>query len=251
MSQPTKTALAVVAVIGLALAFWLVLLAPKREKADELGKQVSSLNAEIASERQRAEAGLAAKLAFPDDYQQLILLGKAVPAEAATPSLLVQLNGISAAANTGFNSIKLDDEGGEEGGEVATTETATEGAPVPAAAATEAAAALLPIGATVGPAGLPTLPYKMEFAGGYFDIADFFEGLDGLVRTRDGLVDANGRLVTIDSFVLVPKTQLKKKTILLGEFEVTTYSTPPGEGLTAGATEAGPVPTSAPDPSLP
>ena len=86
MSQNAKTALAIAAVVALAIAFWFLLLSPKQEKADELGSQVKTLRTEVASEQQRVEAGLAAKRAFADDYQQLVLLGKAVPAEAATPS---------------------------------------------------------------------------------------------------------------------------------------------------------------------
>ncbi len=51
--------------------------------------------------------------------------------------------------------------------------------------ATEASAAALPIGAVVGPAGLPTLPVHLNFQGGFFDIANFIGGVDGLV-TADG-----------------------------------------------------------------
>jgi Tfp pilus assembly protein PilO len=241
MSQNTKTALAIAAVVALAIAFWFLLLAPKQEKADELASQAKTLRTEVAGEQQRVESGLAAKRTFAADYQQLVLLGKAVPAEAATPSLLVQLNNVSASADTSFNSIELEE---DEGGE---TEAAPEATSEAAAAPTEAAAALLPIGAAVGPAGLPALPYKLEFNGDYFDIADFLDGLDDLVETRNGLVDADGRLVTIDSFVLDPLVTLKGRTILMGIFNVTTYSTPPDEGLTAGATEAGPPPAPAPE----
>jgi Tfp pilus assembly protein PilO len=235
--KSTRTALAIAGLCLLAVAFWFLLLAPKREQADELTKQVNSLRTAVETEKQRVEVGRVAKRAFATDYQQLILLGKAVPAEAATPSLLVQLNGVSADADTSFNSIELEeDKGGGEGEETAPEPTEA------AAAPTEAAAAQLPIGAAVGPAGLPAAPYKLEFNGGYFDIADFLEGLDSFVETRDGLVDADGRLVTIDSFELRPLTVVDERTVLIGKFNVTTYSVPPGEGLTAGATEAGPAP---------
>ena len=43
---------------------------------------------------------------------------------------------------------------------------------------------MLPIGATVGTAGLPVMPYEMEFEGGFFEIADFFGAVDG-----DGRLD--------------------------------------------------------------
>ncbi len=238
MSQSTKTALACVVVIVIGGAFWLLLLAPKRDKAAELGEQTTALRTNVATEEQRVAAGLAAKRDFPGDYRQLVVLGKAVPAEAATPSLLVQLNGVSAKAETEFQSIALG-----SGGEGAST----------SAGATEGAAALLPLGASVGPAGFAAMPYTLDFEGGFFDIADFIEGLDSLVETKDGLVDAHGRLVTIDGFNLTPQSgeggesDAASSDSLAANFSVTTYVTPPGQGLTAGATESGPAPNTTPN----
>lgn len=227
MSRSTKSALAIVVVLALAGAFWLLLLGPKREKASELAEQTSALRGEVATERQRALAALDAKREFPRYYRELVLLGKAVPAEAATPSLLVQLNGVSAHADTRFQSISL---GGEGGGE--------------AAAETGDPASLLPLGASIGPAGLSAMPYELEFEGGFFDIADFIEGLDSLVKTKNGVVDAKGRLVTIDSFNLAPVAAESSDAAASGSlaagFSVSTYVTPPGQGLTAGATPSGP-----------
>ena len=40
----------------------------------------------------------------------------------------------------------------------------------------------LPIGATVGPAGLPVTPYDLKYFGEFFDMADFFASLDERVE---------------------------------------------------------------------
>lgn len=237
MNQSTKTALAVIAVFALAGAFWLLLLGPKREKASELSEQTASLRSEVASEQQRADAAVVAKREFPRYYSELVLLGKAVPAEAATPSLLVQLNGVSARSDTSFQSIAT---GG--GGEEAVS------AP---AATTEPASTLPPIGSTAGPAGFSAMPYSLELDGGFFDVANFVQGLDSLVTTKDGVVVAKGRLVTIDSFTLAPASEESTggpDAKLAANFEVNTYVTPPGQGLTAGATPSGPTAT---PPALP
>jgi len=216
-----KTALGIALVIVLAGAFWILLLNPKQEKADELGEQTTHLKAEVAAEQQQVDAGLTAKSNFPAYYRQLVVLGKAVPAEAATPSLLVQLNGISSDAHTAFESISLGGVGGEE--------------------ATEGAEGALPIGAGAGPSGLSSMSYALKFDGGFFQIADFIHGLNGLVETHDGAVDANGRLITIDGFTLGPTEEEGHESgELSGTFQVSTYVTPPGQGLTAGATLAGP-----------
>ena len=59
-----------------------------------------------------------------------------------------------------------------------------EGAPAATTVpATESAAAVLPLGAAVGLAGLPTMPYDLIFTGDFFDIADFMAGLDRMVKS--------------------------------------------------------------------
>ena len=111
MKESSKTVLAVLCVVALALVFWLALLAPKRDKAGELSERSDALSAEVATEQAKASEAVAAKEEFPSLYRQLVLLGKAVPAEAATPSLLVQLNGVGARAkassSTSESSVRV------------------------------------------------------------------------------------------------------------------------------------------------
>ena len=229
MSESTKTALAVVAVVVMAAAFWMLLLGPKRDKAGELGEQVTQIQSEVASERAVAQSSLAAKKNFTKNYAELVQLGKSVPAEAATPSLLVQLNGVSDNAKTDFQGI--------------TGAGAAEGSEEPASP--EGESALIPIGATAGPAGLLAMPYQLQFEGGFFQVANFIEGIDSLVETKNGVVDAKGRLITIDGFNLAPLGGEGGEAEgpsgkLTADFSVNTYVTPPGQGITAGATLAGP-----------
>ncbi|MGC1814728.1 MAG: hypothetical protein WA696_11370, partial [Solirubrobacterales bacterium] len=108
-------------------------------------------------------------------------------------------------------------------------------------------AATLPIGAVVGPGGLPTLPYDLTFRGTFFDISNFIGGIDGLVTPQDGgtQVSSDGRLFTVNGFALnggAPGSSPK----LDANFLVTTYVTPEEQGLTAGATPSGPAAPSAP-----
>lgn len=228
-SQGTKTALAAVAVVALGIAFWVLLLGPKRDEADRLSKQADALRSQVAMEETRAAEGLAAKKGFPVEYRQLIELGKAVPGDAETASLLVQLNRLGRRAKTDFEAIKLS--GGEAGG----------GAPPPeeSASATEGEVALAPIGAGVGPAGFLAMPYELEFSGSFFALTKFIHGIDAQVKTAGPVVVANGRLMTIDGFVLTPGEGTLASD-LEAHFNVTTFVVPPGQGLTGGATEAGP-----------
>jgi Tfp pilus assembly protein PilO len=221
MKESTKIALAVVAVVGIAAAFWLVLLGPKRDQAGELGRQVSTVRSEVSTEQQRAADSVAAKKSYPSDYTQLVGLGQAVPAEAATPSLLVQLEGLSTKSKTDFIGITSGSEGAE--GEVAITAEGTAG--------------LAPLGATAGPAGLLKMPYQLQFEGGFFGIANFIHGVDSLVKTKQGKVEAKGRLMTIDNFTLTSGggegSEAPPSSQLSADFSITTYVTPPGQGLTS------------------
>lgn len=241
MKAEKKLAVAVIAVVVLAGAFWMLLLSPKREEASKLGKQVDQLKTSLAQHQSEAANALAAKREFPTNYSQLVVLGKAVPADSETPSLLVQLQHISEKSRVRFESISLDSEGGETGavaepaeGEAAPGSTETLVSP------TEVAASTSPLGASVGPAGLSVMPYTLTFTGDFFHVAAFIHGLDKLVKTTNSNVSVDGRLITVNSFSLAPTPG--SSTNLQATFSVTTYLTPPEQGLTAGATPAGPPP---------
>jgi hypothetical protein len=257
------TALTAVALIGV---FWFVLLSPKRQEASDLKHEVERLEAAVAEQQGTIAFAEEARREFPGDYRRLVTLGKAVPEDDDTSSLFAQLGGISRRAGVGFRALELSEAAAstaapapppappaEEGsvpeqqqaaGEVPAGEGAasTTGS---TAAPTEAVAASLPIGATVGPAGLPVMPYTLDFQGDFFRMADFMRGLDSLVSLKERNVRARGRLLTIDGFVL-SRDLRKGFPSLLATLAVTTYVTPVTQGLTGGATPGGPA---APPPS--
>lgn len=237
------------AAVVLAIAFWVLALGPKRQQASDLGTTVSNLKSSLANDRQEVAAALVARKGFAGDYGQLVVLGKAVPADDETASLLVELNAIAGKAGVRFQEIQLSSAGAEAPAPAAApaespasaspaSSSTPASAPAPAAP-TEAAAATLPLGATIGSAGLGVMPYTLKFTGDFFHVADFIHGLDALVKTANSRVAVDGRLVTIDGFSLGPQ-QGGKFPSLEATFAVTTYLTPAGQGITAGATPAAP-----------
>jgi hypothetical protein len=246
---------AILVVAALAIAFWLLALGPKRQEAGDLAGQVGQLRASVAEAQSQTAEAAAARREFPTDYQQLVVLGKAVPADDDTSSLFVELSQIAGKSKVKFNSIELGDEGGSAEVPAATpTPTTPPATPsdapsgaVPAAATvppTEAAASLLPLGASIGPAGLGVMHYKLDFSGNFFHFADFVKGIDSLVHTGGPEVAVDGRLATIDGFALTgdPNVGFPQ---LDASFAVTTYLTPPTQGVTAGATPTAPAPSGA------
>jgi len=229
----SMTIVAMLVVAALAIAFWVLLLSPEREEAAKLGTQIEQVESSLSQHEAEVSAGEEARKQFPVDYQKLVVLGKAVPAGDETASLLVQVSGIAKRSHVQFKDISLGAEGGS--GE------APESAPPTGASPTEAAASLLPLGATVGPAGLAVMPYTLSFEGSFFQVARFIKGLDSLVKTQNEEVRVDGRLITVDSFSLSGgEGEAGPSSTLTAEFNVTTYVTPPEQGLTAGASPTSP-----------
>jgi Tfp pilus assembly protein PilO len=261
-----------VAVVALAVGFYLMVLGPKRDKASELKDQINQLNGSITAAEQQASYGEQARKDFPKYYGRMVVLGKAVPAESDTASLLVQLNSLSDQSKVDLRAIALNG-GGSEGGSgtatssapsaptsptgaastASTASTSSSAAPTSttgssststAVPATEATAAALPIGSVVGPAGLPTFPYTLTLKGSYFDIGNFIGKIDGLVKPVSGgdQLSPDGRLLTVDGFGL-KVLDLAASPQLDATFTVTAYSSGQ-QGLTAGASSSGPAPVS-------
>jgi Tfp pilus assembly protein PilO len=258
MKASDRTVLLVLLVVGALAAFWFLLISPKRDEVTKLDSEIATVRTSVDQQEQLALAAEQAEEDYPSNYQRLVVLGKAVPTDSDTSSLFVELDEIAADADVEFRSIELtESEGGATpapasqttvdgaAGAGEPTESAEETPAVPPAAtpvATEASAATLPIGATIGPAGLPVMPYAIELTGDFFEIADFLASVDSLVRTGERRPLADGRLITVDGFDLA-MNQAEGFPVLDATLSVTTYVTPSDQGATAGATPQAPAPT--------
>lgn len=245
MSSTNRVIVAMLAVAALAIAFWMLLLSPKRSEVTKLDGDVATQEESLALHRSEAQQGLAAERDFPAQYQQLVVLGKAAPADSETASLLVQMNRIAKHAGVSFQTFVLLPGEGAEAEAPAEVPPPEGGEPASYPSPTEVAASTLPLGASIGPAGLAAMPYTLEFKGNFFQLADFIHGLDSLVETKNAEVDVTGRLVTINSFNLTGDSNVGFPQ-LEASFSVTTYLVPPALGVTGGATPTSPEPSAAP-----
>jgi Tfp pilus assembly protein PilO len=268
-----------IALLGLIAAFWFLVLSPKRQEASDLGAKVSELETTVAAQENLAATAQEAKKSYDQNYHQLVVLGKAVPEDADTSSLLVELQRTADHDDVDFDSIALGEGSGDAAaaasqvaapapltapGESSSTEAATSGengaapaegstepaaTPTPTAATpTETTAATLPLGASVGPAGLPVMPYDLSFTGGFFQIADFFSSIDSLVHSSGDDVGVRGRLLTVNGFSLTPVDEAGggSDPMLNADVSLTSYVTPAEQGAVAGSTPAAPAPTTPP-----
>lgn len=259
MKSTDRTILIGVGIAGLVVALWLGVISPKRAQLSKLDHEISTLSDSVAEQQALAAAAEQAKQAYGSNYHRLVVLGKAVPSEADSASLLVQTSGLAHRSGIEFRTLALSSAGDPSTPvDTAAAQTTADSATPPAdasstdagtpasapAPATEAAAASLPIGATVGPAGLPVMPYNLTFTGDFFEIADFISRLDSMVHTDTSGPGVDGRLVTVDGFSLSADTQ-RGFPHLAADMHVTTYVTPADQGLTAGATPAAPAASTA------
>jgi Tfp pilus assembly protein PilO len=248
-SSSSRVIVAMLVVTAIAATVWMLVLSPKREEASGLNTEVEQLQTTLVTAQSEVAEATAARQEFSEDYRKLVVIGKAVPGDEETSSLLVELNRVAEGSGVKFESISL----GNEGGEVAATATAPQAGPTSPVTETipptEAAAALMPLGSSIGPAGLAVMPYNLTFSGSFFEIADFIDGIDEMVDTSRKGAEVKGRLITLDGFVLSPETAEGDDGQSGGApgkiqatFSVSTYLAPPNQGVTAGATEAAPAP---------
>jgi hypothetical protein len=253
----------VVAAAVLLAGYWFLILAPKRDEAQKLNSQVTSATQRRDTAVADANASRAARDQYTSNYATVARLGKAVPAGDDVPSLVYQLSSASQATAVDFREIKLNPSTaatppappsasgssaqGKGGSGAASGSKGTSGssgsAGAPAATATPAAPAQattanLPPGASVGPAGLPTMPFSFGFEGSFFHLADFFGSLDNLVGVRKASVDVRGRLLMVDGISLSASPQGFPH--MKAQVAATAFLVPADQGATNGATPAAP-----------
>ena len=130
-----KILIALVPVVVL-VAYWFLLLAPKREEASTAKKDLATQQERVETARVAAQTAHGAKQEFDASYAQVVRLGKAIPSTVDMPSLLVQLD--AAAAGTGIRFTKI-----------------ATGDRVPGATTTPAQATPPPAGSQSGTTGTP------------------------------------------------------------------------------------------------
>lgn len=204
MMSNERSAIAVVVLTGLALlaALWILVISPKRTDSAEV-------RGNVAAQEQRLQAAQAqlgtyqnSRRQFPGMLAELRTLDKAVPARASISSLLRQLQRRAKVRDSELRLVAL--------------KAAAPAAPVAATAP----------GATVGPAGLSTLPFTFEFTGKYFDLRDILRQVRRSVSVRKGDVKVAGRLLTIDGVTFTPSgpTSTETKAVI----SATAYIAPDG-----------------------
>lgn len=226
MTRRDRNVLLVLVTAALIVGFWFVVLAPTRKESSDLEKKIATQEQRLTTAQAKVAVAEEAKRGYSADYAAVARLGQAVPADDDVASLVYQVDK-AAGKRINFSSIKL--------------KTGGTGSPPPAAEGAPAASAAtaLPPGAAVGTAGFPTMPFTFAFAGRFFDVQELLEKFNRLTTLSNSSIDVRGRLLTVDRVQL--SAAADGFPALTMEIDATAYLVPKDEGLTGGATPAGPA----------
>jgi hypothetical protein len=101
-----KIVLALIPIVAI-VAYWFLLLAPKRQESAKIRDQLTQAQAVRDTAQQKASSLAGAKRSFAADYATVIRLGKSIPTSVDMPSLLVQLDRASRGTGIKFTDVKV------------------------------------------------------------------------------------------------------------------------------------------------
>jgi len=213
--------IAVVAAAAATAAFWFLALSPKREEAAALETKIAAKQTELQTAQQTLAGYEKAKSRYRTNYASVVRLGKAVPKDDDTRSLLVQLDAEAGGTGVDFRTVEIG--------------TATAAAPADGTTTTP-----LPPGAvSVGTAGFAAMPFTFSFRGRFDNLTQFFARMERSVTLRNEQLSVTGRLLRLESIDLqVDETGFPNIRAQIG---ANSYLVPETQGLTAGATPQGPA----------
>jgi hypothetical protein len=261
----------VVIVIGALVAlgaYYMLALKPRMKEASSLGTKLGQAQQELDQARSDLQTSQAARASFAANYATVARLGKAVPTDDDVPSLVFQLDSTAKASGVDFRSVSVSAQGGtppssttsanaaastsdqankksgsdqkdsSSGSSSSSSGSSSSSSGSTPAAPTQAATASLPPGASVGPAGLSTMPFSFSFEGDFFRLSDFVSRLERYINARRKSVDVRGRLLMVNGISLTAGE--KGFPHMKADIAATAYLLPADQGLFNGATPTGP-----------
>jgi Tfp pilus assembly protein PilO len=157
--QIPLTPVLALALVIVAAAGWFTLISPKQARSSELTDEIAELETKLSSVSRRPSPDGPPKVEI--DVADLFKLAKAMPDRDDMPGILLELN--STALSTGVEFLAIQP------------------------------------GVPASRGDYYALPITLTYAGNYYDLADFLFRLRNLVTVRDGVLDAGGRLYTLDA----------------------------------------------------
>jgi Tfp pilus assembly protein PilO len=223
VSRTYRVLIGVVVIAAAAGLYWNFLLAPKRKESTALSQKVSIAQAELTQAKTTLASYQQAKTEYRDNYAKIIRLGKAVPADDDTRSLVVQVDAAAKRSGIDFDNIDLISGGGAvpAGSNVATAQSTTG----------------LPPGAVNG-GSFAVMPFSLAFTGQFGTLSSFFSRLERFVTLDGEKIAVDGRLLRVERIELKPIDGGWPN--IQANAAVTAYVVPQASDPAAGATAQAP-----------
>jgi Tfp pilus assembly protein PilO len=220
--------IAVVAVLA-AGGYWKLALAPKRAQAADLAQQVQTARAQLTQQQGLLATYQGAQAQYKANYAEVVRLGKAVPSDDDSRSLVVQLDAAAKRSGTDFDNIDV----------------SSSGAPSTSASATPSAS--VPPGA-VSAGSYSAMPLSLSFSGDFETLENFLGRVQRFVTIRGGKALVNGRLMRVESLSLQPSedgwphmdVQIGAETYIVPDDQATTAA-PSTQSSTTSTTTTAPT----------
>jgi Tfp pilus assembly protein PilO len=194
--------------IGLVIVLavvWFALIAPKQARSGALDEKIAELEVTLATAEREARPATAENPPSVDiDVADVFRLAKAMPDREDMPGMILELDAIALSTGVSFVSIQP--------------------------------------GAAVAKGAYYTVPVTLTFEGNYYDLTDFLFRMRSLVSVRDGVLEANGRLYTLDGIAFHESEKGFPQIQAVLTVSAFAFGTPPATGATAAAAAAGTQP---------
>jgi Tfp pilus assembly protein PilO len=156
--QVPLTPVLAVGLVILLAVVYMGLLRPKASDASKLDLEIAKLESTVAIRTQQGNVGAAPAVQI--DVADIFRLAKAMPSSEDMPGIILELNAVADSAGVRFVSIQPSE--------------------------------------AVSKGEYSAVPINLTFEGNYYDLTDFLFRLRNLVTVKEGVLEATGRLYTLD-----------------------------------------------------
>jgi Tfp pilus assembly protein PilO len=183
VSRNTRVLLTAVVLFLAVGGYWKLALAPKRAEAADLAKQVATQQAQLAQQQSLLASYQGKQVAYKTNYATVVRLGKAIPADDDTRSLVVQLDAAAKRSGTAFDNFDISSHSSTSSATATTTPVAP---------------------GAVNAGSYSALPLSLAFSGNFGTLENFLGRVQRFVTVKGDQILVNGRLMRVESVSLQP-----------------------------------------------
>jgi Tfp pilus assembly protein PilO len=185
VSRFTRTLIVAIVALGAVFGYWKLELAPKRAEAAKLEQEIATQEAQLAQTQSLIATYEGARDDYQANYAKVVRLGKAVPSDDDTRSLVVQLDAAAKRSGVDFDTLNING----------------------AASSAGAQASTKVIPGAVNAGAFSAMPFSFSFSGDFSTLGNFFSRLERFVSLKGDEIAVNGRLMRVERISLTPSSK--------------------------------------------